>query len=303
MKLLITGADGLVGTALRRLAPDAIFITRKEADLTSEQDVMGIYGRHHPDYVIHAAAKVGGIGGNMAGHADYFYQNIIMNSHMIHYANLFDVKKMLVFSSVCVFPDGIEILREDLMHKGEPFTGNFAYAHAKRMVDIQIQAYRSQYGVKNFCSIIPGNIFGINDLYNLKHGHVLPSLMHKLYLAKRDNTPLRVWGDGESRREFIYADDLARYLLKILELDEIPPRIIISGEKEYSIREIVDKLCFIAEFNGEVIYETDKPNGQRSRPSDLSLLRSLIDLNPTSIDTALLSSYLWFESNYEKARK
>lgn len=304
MQVLVTGSDGLVGTAIKTISPDFIYVTRKDADLTKEDEVERLFKKYRPDAVVHAAAKVGGIGGNMSGHGEYFHQNILMNTHVIHNACLHGVKKLLVFSSVCVFPDGIPFLREDFMHGGEPFTGNFAYAHAKRMVDIQIQAYKSQYGIKNYCSLIPGNIFGKRDLYNLQHGHVIPSLIHKIYLAKKNKTPLKVWGDGTPLREFIYSEDLARIINKLLSFDEIPLRVLVSGDKQYSIKEVVGMLCRVAKFDGDVVWETDKPNGQKARPTDLSLLKSLVgEFNYTDMYEALKESYDWFENNYEAARK
>lgn len=308
MKILISGSSGLVGSALeqesKNFPHEFFFLTRKDGDLTKEQDVERIFATLKPDWVIHAAAVVGGIGGNMSCQADYFYQNLLMNSYVIHYACEYNVKKLLAFSSVCVFPDKIPILEENSMHKGEPFPGNFAYAYAKRMIDVQIRAYKDQYGIKNYTSIIPGNIFGENDLYNLTHGHVLPSLIHKIYLAKKENKSLSVWGNGLSEREFIYSKDLAKILLKIIEKDEIPERIIVSGKEKYSIKEVVNLLCKVSEFKNEVVYETDKPNGQLSRPTNLKVLNELIgDFKFTDFEKALHDSYWWFEENYKITRK
>ncbi len=306
MRILVTGKNGLVGAAIKEEAlPDHeyFFIGREYGDLTNPTSVLNMYEAIRPDYVIHTAAKVGGIGGNISGPADYFYDNILMNSYMVHYACRYNVKKMLAFSSVCVFPDGIPVLREDLMQKGEPYHTQFAYGAAKRALDTQIRAYKLQHGVKNYSSIIPCNIFGKNDLYNLVSGHVLPSLIHKIYLAKRQGEPLKVWGDGTPQREFIFANDLAKILNKILELDEIPERILVSRQHQYTIKEVVEKLCEVSKFKGEVIWQTDKPKGQMSRPSDLTLLRSLIgEPEYTDMDQALLESYSWFENNYPNIR-
>jgi len=312
-RVLVTGSDGLVGNALKRESQrykdkyEFIFSSRKgsphqpAADLTEENHVGALYNNYKPNYVIHAAAKVGGIGGNMIGHGEYLYQNLLMNAYMIHHAWLNNVEKMLAFSSVCVFPDNVEVLREDLMHEGPPFEGNFAYAHAKRMVDVQVQAYKSQYDVKNYCSIIPGNIFGTHDLYNLQHAHVIPALIHKLYLAKKNKEPFKIWGDGKSTREFIFVDDMAKILCSLLEKEDVPERLLICGTEQHSISEIVKMLVEAAEFEGEVIYETDKPNGQRSRQSDISLLKSIypeFELGQTNIKEAINVSYKWFEKNY-----
>ncbi len=305
--VLITGANGLCGNAIRRLALKYlykfIYITHQDADLTKEDVVLDIYNDYKPNYVIHTAAKVGGIGGNEAGHGDFFHDNILINTHMIHYAKEFNVEKMIAFSSVCVFPDDLAKLQEDRMHDGPVYASNFAYGYAKRMVDIQIQAYKQQFGITNYCSVIPGNIWGPNDLYNIKTGHVIPSLIHKLFLAEQDDTDFIVWGDGKSLREFIYVDDLAKIVLDMLSFDKLPERLIVSGPIQYSIREIVEKLLDISGFSGILKYDTSKPNGQRSRPSDLSLFYSYFpNFSFTNIDKGLKESYKWFCNNYPNIR-
>jgi len=308
MKILVTGGNGLVGNAIKKVALknpqfDFVFIGREDYDLTKENEVESLFLKHKPNYVIHTAAKVGGIGGNMIGHADYFYQNILINSFFIHYAWKHNVEKLLAFSSVCVFPNDSQILKEENMHNGPPFSGNFAYAYAKRMVDVQIRAYKEQYNIKNYCSIIPSNIIGTHDFYNLQHGHVLPSLMHKIYLAKKNNSNLEVWGDGKSLREFIFADDLAVALVDLLKKDNIPERLTIAGNKQNSIKEIVDMLVKASGFNGQVIFNGAKPNGQRNRQSDLSLFNALFpNFNFTNTEDAIRISYNWFEKNYPNVR-
>ncbi len=308
MRVLVTGANGLCGSAIRQESINSLhdfeFVGREYGDLTVEENVVEMYKCTQPDYVIHTAAKVGGIGGNEAQHGEFFYQNILINTYMIHYAKEFNVKKFLAFSSVCVFPDNLFPLQEDKMHEGPVFASNFSYGYAKRMVDVQIQAYKKQYGIRNFCSIIPGNIFGCNDFYHLEYGHVIPSLIHKLYLAKQNNTNLTVWGDGSSQREFIYVNDLAKILLQLLELDSLPDRLIISGPQLYSIREIVERLCNVANYDYlKVIWDTTKPGGQKTRPSDLSRLYSLLPpIKFTNIDKALEQSYDWFAENYPNRR-
>lgn len=306
-RVLVTGANGLVGHAVRRASGadnnTYFFTTREEADLTKEADVKALFEKYKPEYVIHTAAKVGGIGGNMAGHADYFYQNSLINTLMIHYCHLYNVEKLLAFSSVCVFPDDVVVLREDLMHNGPPFQGNFAYAYAKRMVDVQIRAYRSQYNRTNYCSIIPGNIYGTHDLYNLQHGHVVPSLIHKLFLAKNQRTNFTVWGDGKSLREFILVDDLAQILVRLLESEALPERLLVSGFEQHSIKDVVDELVKVSGFQGNVVFDASKPNGQRNRQSDLTQLKTLFpDFKPTTLSVGLEKSYRWFEATHPNVR-
>jgi len=308
--VLITGSNGLCGYALKELSNqysqyDYIFVNRNNyGDLTDKNNVVRMYRDIKPHYVIHAAAKVGGIGGNEAQHGEFFYQNILMNTYMIHFAKEFNVEKFLAFSSVCVFSEDSIPLQEDKMHNGPVFFSNFSYGYAKRMVDIQIQAYKKQYGITNYCSVIPGNIFGCNDWYNLEYGHVLPSLIYKLYLAKHNNTNFVVWGDGNPEREFIYVSDLARVLFKLLDLEQLPDRLIVSGETTCSIKDIVKILCDVADFDyNKVKWDTSKPNGQMKRVSDLSKLHSLFpDMKFTDVKQALKISYAWFENNYPNVR-
>jgi len=307
-KILITGGDGLVGNALKKFVNvynnyDFIFVNRNIADLTDENQVKLMFDKYKPDYVIHAAARVGGIGRNLNSPAKQFTDNILMNTHMIHHSYTHNVKKLIAFSSVCAFPKTLEVIVEDKLQDGEPYDAHFSYAYSKRMVDIQIQSYKKQYNV-NYCSIIPGNIFGENDNFNLEDGHVVPSLIHKLYLAKTNSSPLVVWGDGSSTREFIYAEDLALICIKLLdEVENLPLRLIVSGKEELSIKTLVELICNQADYNN-VYYDTTKPNGQRKRPTDHTLFHSIFEnFSFTPLDKALKQTYNWFSENYNNARK
>lgn len=311
IKCLVTGSNGLVGSALQERVKKKwknkerlyTFVNRDIANLTYQNSVRRLFDRERPHYVIHTAAKVGGVGGNIAEPADYFYQNTLMNSFLLHYAAKFGVQKLIAFSSVCAFPTTLRELEEDKMHDGPPWEDNYAYAISKRNVDIFIRALKKQYGIKNYCSIIPGNIVGKNDLYDLKHGHVLPMLIYKIYKAKHFGEEFVVWGDGNSMREFIYSEDLAEICFQLLEMDELPERIIVSGEREYSIREVVDVLIRAANYKGKVHWDTSKPNGQRSRPSNKSVFRSYFpDFQFTPLEEMIYIAYSWFESNYPNVR-
>jgi GDP-L-fucose synthase len=294
-----------VGSAIKRAAANSphnfIFWGHANCDLTDSVPVYYKMLDIMPDYVIHTAAKVGGIGGNLAKHGEYFYDNIMMNTNIIESSRKLGVKKLIAFSSVCVFPDGASLLREDNMHNGKPCDFNFAYANAKRMIDIQIEANKRQYGTNNYCSIILSNTFGENDLYSLAYGHVIPSLIHKLYVAKTTKTPFYVWGDGSAKREFLYSGDVAVIILALLEKD-LPQRIIVSSKVQYSIKQVVEALVNIANFRGDVIFDTTKPNGQLARPTDTTLLSSLVDTNHIDLKAGLKLSWDWFVSNYPNVR-
>lgn len=305
-KILVTGSDGLMGWAFRSIAHEYddqfIFCSRKDGDLTKEEDVKTVYSKVKPDLVIHAAARVGGIGINLAKPAELFYENILMNSFMIHYARVFNVSRIVCYSSVCTFPDDASLLTEDLQQCGKPFDSNFAYGYAKRMIDIQLQAYKKQYGT-NYFSIISTNLYGPNDNFSLTDGHVIPCLIHKCFLAKKNNTPLSIWGDGNSLREFVYSFDVARITLNLLKMDHDKNKIIVSNNEEFSIRSIINMICEYLEFGGEVVYDLTKPGGQYRRPSDTSLMKSLIpDISFTEHSNGIRGTIKWFIDRYPQLR-
>lgn len=308
IKILVTGANGMLGNAVRRLSEsynteyEWIFIGR-EFDLTKEHHVRLLYAANAPQWVVHIAAKVGGIIGNQNGQADYFYHNAMMNILMLRFAHEYNVEKFVGFASVCIFPDGLPFLVEEKLHDGPVYHGNYGYGVAKRLQSTYISALKDQYGRENFCSIAPCNLYGPHDLYNLTHAHVIPSLIHRMYLAKHQGLPFTVMGDGQSRREFLYSDDLAKILWKILQLEKLPQCVIASNNNEYSIREIVDILWDIVGLEGEAQYDTSKPSGQRARPTDLTLLKSLIgEFEYTDIKVGLEKAYRFFEDNYPNVR-
>lgn len=307
--VLVLGSKGLLGTALNLSSLSSlefyrfIFCDRSCGDLTKEEEVKNIFKHYNPNYVISVAANVGGIGYNLAKPADLFHDNILMNTHILHYAQQFGVEKCIMCSSICCMPDNIAILREDLLHDGPVYGANFAYGQAKRMISVYIEALEKQYNVTNYCAVIPGNLFGPFDNYRSHQSHVLPALISRLYLAKQKKEPFIVWGNGESRREFIYSLDAARFILRLLDLEKLPNRILISHEKEFTIKQMVEKLVKAANFEGQVIYDTSKPSGQHARKTDLSVLHSLIgNLEYTDMDEAVRVSYHYFEKHYPNVR-
>jgi len=306
-RLLVTGGGGLVGSAIKNISDaysqyDLFFTTHKEHDLTQESVVKDLFERVKPDYVIHTAAFVGGIGRNLASPAQQYYQNILMNSFVIHHAYLSGVTKLISFSSICAFPDKVSIMKEGILHDGAPHSSYFSYAYSKRMVDVQIKAYNQEYGTK-YCTVIPGNIYGERDNFNLEYGHVIPSLIHKCYLAKKDNKPFNIWGDGSGYREFLYSEDVARVTLELLndELD-LPPRIIVSSNEEIEIKKVVKMICNTYDYHN-VVWETEKPNGQYRRPTNKHILNTLLpEFIYTDFKTGINKTVDWFNNNFPNLR-
>jgi len=242
--------------------------------------------------------------GNTNYPGDFYHDNIMMNTNVIAEARKNGVKKLIFFSSTCVFPDKVEYpLSPEKIHLGPPHNSNYAYAYAKRMGQVQIQAYREQYGV-NYFTVIPCNIYGPGDNYNLANGHVIPSLIHKMYLAKQNNTDFVVWGSGSPLREFIFSEDVAELTMMLYEkYDGVDP-VILSTSEEISIKDIVLMIAEIFEFKGNVIFDSTKPDGQLRKPSDNSVIKSIFpDYKFTPIETGLRKSITWFIENYENIRK
>jgi GDP-L-fucose synthase len=302
MKTLVTGGHGMIGSQFKGRGYTSL--SSKDCDLRSPFATNYIIELHNPDVVIHTAAKVGGVGANMNYMGEFFYDNILINTNVIESARLAGVKKLVAFLSTCVFPNDVEYpLTEDKIHSGEPHHTNFGYAYSKRMVDVMLRSYNKQYGL-NYFSIIPCNVYGPNDYYNLENGHVIPTLIHKCYLAKKNGTDLEVWGDGTPLREFIYSKDLAHITTLLLEkYDGVEP-VIVSNPTEVSIREVVELITKIMEFEGKVVWKTDKPNGQYRKPSSIQKLKGIIgEYEFTPLEVGLRESIDWFIQNYETVRK
>jgi len=299
MKTLVTGGTGLVGSAIT-----ANFKIGRNYDLTNSLICDLMFKEYKPTHVVHCAAKVGGLGGNMNYKGEYFHDNIMINTNVIESARNAGVTNLVSFLSTCVFPDSIEYpLTEKKIHLGEPHFSNYPYAYAKRMADIQIRAYREQYGL-NYTSVIPCNIYGPNDNFSLEHGHVIPMLMHKLYLAQQNNTDFVVWGSGKPLREFIFSKDVAQLAEWALHNYNESEPIIFSPSDEISIMDLVDLLVKEFEFKGKVIFDNSKPDGQYRKPSDNSKLKSYLpNFEFTSIEDGLKETVKWFKENYETARK
>lgn len=297
---LITGGTGLIGSAFK----EGIKVGSKEYNLTDIISTQNMFEYYQPDVVIHTAAKVGGVGANMEYPADFYYDNITMNTNVIHCSYKNNVKKLVCFLSTCVFPDNVEYpLDENKIHRGEPHFSNAPYAYAKRMADIQIKAYNKQYGTQYF-SVIPCNVYGSNDNYHLQNGHVIPMLIHKCYLAKQNNTDFEVWGSGSPLREFIYSEDVANIVDLLLEKYKGTDPIIISNPKEYTIKYIVELIAEYLEFTGNIIWLTDKPDGQYRKPSSNKKLLDIIgDYSFTSLEDGLKENIKWFLKNYPNIRK
>ncbi|MBI2476223.1 MAG: GDP-L-fucose synthase [Candidatus Taylorbacteria bacterium] len=302
---LVTGGSGLIGSAIKRLGlPNMVFLSRKDGDLTDFNQTVKLFKKHRPAKVIHLAAQVGGIGGNMIHSGEYFRNNIMININVLEAARLTGVKKLISFMSTCVFPDKCPYpLNEKDLHNGPPHPSNFGYAYAKRMLEVQSSAYNSEWGC-NYIIAIPTNIYGPNDNFNFTDGHVVPSLIHKCYLAKKNNTDLVVWGSGKPLRELVLTDDIAKLALWMLDNYKESAPIIFTSGIETSIRDLVLVIAKKMGFTGKIVFDGSKPDGQFRKPSDGTKLKKYLpDFKFTPVDGGIEQTVNWFVENYPKVRK
>lgn len=317
--VLVTGGSGLVGMALKAVveaehranpaqaaAEKWVFLSSKDANLTSMDSTRACFEIHHPTHVIHLAAKVGGLFKNLSEKVQMWKDNVDMNNNVMECCRLFAVKKLVSCLSTCIFPDKTTYpIDETMLHNGPPHPSNEGYAYAKRMIDVLDRCYHDQYGC-NFTAVIPTNVYGLHDNYHLHDSHVVPGLIHKFYLAKKTGTPMRVMGSGRPLRQFIFSEDLAKLMLWTLRVyPERDPIILSVGEEdEVSIADVVRMIAEAMDFKGEIIFDTEKPDGQfKKTASNHKLRRYLPDFRFVPMAEGIRRSVQWFVENYDAARK
>ncbi|XP_014781296.1 GDP-L-fucose synthase [Octopus bimaculoides] len=312
--ILVTGGSGLVGQAIKTVVNDKekdpneqwIFLSSKDADLLDRQQTEELFKRTQPTHIIHLAAMVGGLFRNLKYNLDFFRKNTLINDNVLHTSYKYNVKKVVSCLSTCIFPNKTTYpIDESMIHNGPPHDSNFGYSYAKRMIDVQNRAYHQQYGC-HFTSVIPTNVYGPHDNYNLEDAHVVPGLIHKVYLARKNNTPVTIFGTGAPRRQFIYSLDLAHLIVWVLRnYEEIDPIILSVGEEdEVSIKDVADMVIKSMNFTGEVIYDTSMSDGQFKKTASTTKLRKYLpNFKFTPIEQGIKDSCDWFVQNFESARK
>jgi len=311
--ILVTGGSGLVGRAIQqvvstdtRLGETWVFLSSKDANLLSEAETRAVFEKHQPTHVIHLAALVGGLFANMKANCDFFRNNMKMNDHILELSHQFGVQKVVSCLSTCIFPDKTSYpIDETMVHNGPPHPSNFGYSYAKRMIDVQNQAYHQQHG-KMFTSVVPCNVFGPHDNFNIHQGHVIPGLINKAYEAKKNGTAFEIWGTGAPLRQFIYSIDLAKLFVWVLrEYDEVDPIILATDEEdEVSIKEVAEMILEAFKFDGEVKFLTDKADGQfKKTASNAKLRKYLPDFKFVPTKVAIQETVNWYVHNFDTARR
>ena len=280
-RVVVTGGAGFLGSAvvekLRFADCQNVFVPRsKNYDLRDQEMIQRLYSDARPQIVIHLAAVVGGIGANRANPGRFFYDNAVMGIQMMEYARRFEVEKFVAVGTICAYPKFAPIpFKEEYLWNGYPEETNAPYGLAKKMMLVQAQAYRAQYGF-NAIYLLPVNLYGPADNFDLDTSHVIPALIRKCVEAKeRGEGRIVLWGDGSPTREFLYVDDAAEGILLAAEKYEGGEPVNLGTGEEIAIRDLAKLIAAEVQFTGEVVWDTTRPNGQPRRCLDTSRARKL----------------------------
>jgi len=300
--LYVAGHQGLVGSALIRLLAERGYtniITRTfaELDLRNQRAVNNFFMQHKPEYVFLAAARVGGIKANDTYPADFMYDNLMIQTNVIHAAYRSGVKKLLFLGSSCIYPrDCAQPIKEEYLLTGPLEQTNEWYALAKIAGLKLCQAYNKQFGTC-FIVAMPTNLYGPGDSFDLQNAHVIPALIAKCVAARESGAPEMVlWGTGTVRREFLYVDDLAKALLILMEKYTENYWINVGCGVDYTIAEIAQMIAQLVGFKGRLVYDTAMPDGTRQKLLDISSMRALQWTPEISLEQGLRTTIAWYES-------
>ena len=297
--ILVTGAGGLVGSALCELLKQTghsrvIGITSQQVDLRDRSATIRMIDAAQPEYIYHCAARVYGIRGNLDNKGLSYYDNVTINTNVIEAARIAKGRKIVAMGSGCVYPyppPGLP-LQEDMVWLGKPHPSEDSYAHAKRAMLAQLDAYKEQYGL-DFAFVISGNLYGPRDKFDALHGHVIPSLISKFHRAQATGGSVTIWGDGSAKRDFLFVEDAARALAAIMNNGSGP--INMGSGQVHCIRDIVDILSRLSDTLDRVVWDSSQPNGQEYRAYDLTKLGATGFVPHISLDEGLARTYAWYQ--------
>jgi GDP-L-fucose synthase len=308
-KIYIAGHRGMVGSAIKRVLEsrnfkNIIVRTHDELDLTNQLEVKNFFSKENPDYVILAAARVGGIYANNTYPADFIYQNLMIEANVINSAYQSNVKRLLYLGSTCIYPKAVkQPMREDALLTDVLEPTNEPYAIAKIAGIKLCESYNRQYKT-DFRSIMPTNLYGINDNFHPKDSHVIPGLMQRFHKAKINNDPqVTIWGSGGAMREFLYVDDMAAASLFVLELDadiyknnteSMLSHINVGTGKDVTIKKLAETMKQVVGYDGKLVFDKSKPDGAARKLIDVTRLKNMGWKYSTDLKQGLNQVYSWY---------
>jgi len=302
-KIFVAGHNGLVGSAIVRKLRESgynnlLLVDRSECDLTSKEQVENLFAIHQPQYVFLAAAKVGGILANSTYPADFIYDNLMIQANVIDASSTYKVEKLLFLGSSCIYPNNLrDPITEDKLNNGPLEQTNKAYAIAKIAGIHMCDAYREQHGLNSIC-VMPTNLYGPNDNFDLQTSHVLPALIRKFHDAKvNGNEVVECFGDGSPLREFLYVDDLADACVFLMEKFNQGRIINIGTGVDLTIKELAQLIAKTVGFTGKISWDTTKPNGTLRKVLNIDLIKTIGWEPKTSLEEGIAKTYEWYKEN------